>query len=135
MSEDTRDEAGVRAAVQDLFSALGAADVKRLENRFSETGYTEFAGRGGGRLLQEDTLQSATESLAAGLQVRVRILHLEAKLLGPDVALATGYRFGVMYMKGDDPGAPQTHRMSMVLRFEDKYWRLKHVHYSLVAPQ
>lgn len=127
------DREDVLQVTHDLFAALKTGDAAALDRMIPKEGFSEFPGRGKGRLLIRWDAAGIVAAIKGGLRSDVQFLHPEATLIGPDQAFVTGYRYGQVYQGAPTPAF--TTRGTLIYRRVGGQWKIVHMHFSPLVPE
>ncbi len=124
------DEEDVKAAVLEFYARLNASDATYISLWHPEaTSYARAGGILGSDvgLRTESAIQAAFD---AGLEYRVTVGSLEAKVFGGIAAIATYYTGGLVRNPTGTSVEGGTFRATMVWAKEGGEWRIVHLHIS-----
>lgn len=134
MAAQAGDREDVLRTTNELFAALKTGDQAALERMVPKEGFTEFPGRGKGRLLIHFTTAKVMAAIKGGLHSNVEFLHPDVVMTGPDSAFVTGYRYGQVY-QGDTPTPAFTTRGTIIFQKVSGQWKVVHLHFSPLVPE
>ena len=124
------DEEDVKAAVLEFYARLNDSDATYVSFWHPEaTSYARAGGILGSEvgLRTESAIQAAFD---AGLEYRVTVGSLEAKVFGGIAAVATFYTGGIVRNPAGGSVEGGTFRATMIWAKEDAEWKIVHLHIS-----